>query len=287
MHADYVVTLVCALVTITLACVYFRRVQVSRPPVGVVNGRDVAILLGGIVAIPYLYLALPLVVVAALLAAATIGILLFTLEPVGGTALRVVLSVGAVATDVALALAVGTHSNAFLAVNNFVLAMAVIGIANLWAQSGMRAAHVASMAVGLAIYDLIATSGLPLMTDLLQRLDSIPLAPFMGWRAAGDELVVGFGDLLLLALFPLVIRKAFGGRESAIALGLTSIVLIVLLGAVEFGLLGRVVPAMVVLGPVMAGLCATWLRRHRVERTSREYLAADAPTRLMTAPSPT
>lgn len=287
MHVDFAVTLVSALVTIALASVYFRRLQVNRPPVGVVNARDVWILLAGIVAIPYLYLALPLGVVATLLATATIGILLFTFAPLARLWLRLVLAVGATAADIAMALTVGTQSNTFLAVNNAVLVIAVIGIANLWAQSGMRAVHVAAMALGLAVYDLVATLGLPLMTDLLERLNDIPLVPFIGWRAAGDEFLLGFGDLLLLALFPLVMRKAFGRRAAAIALAVTSLVLILLLAAVEFGLLGRIVPAMVVLGPLMAALCAVWLRRQGRERTSREYLTADAPTRLAPAPNPT
>lgn len=280
MHLDFAVTLAFALSTIGLASAYFRHLEVKRPPVGVVNGRDIWVLLAGIVAIPYLYLALPLVVVATLLAIATVGILLFTLEPLAGHGLRRMLVFGALAADIALALTAGTHSNAFLAVNNLVLGIAVIGIANLWAQSGMRAIHVAAMASMLALYDLVATAGLPLMTDLLERLNDIPLVPFVSWRAAGDELLVGFGDLLLLALFPLVVRKAFGRRASAIALGVTSLVLVLLLGAVEFGLLGRIVPAMVVLGPLMAALCAIWLRRHGGERTSRDYLAAEATPRL-------
>lgn len=285
MHLDFVVTLVTALVTIALASVYFSRLEVNRPPVGVVNGRDIWILLVGIVAIPYLYLALPLAVVATLLVIATVGILLFTCEPVAPLGLSLLLALGVVAADIGLALTAGTQSNTFLALNNVVLAIAVVGIANLWAQSGMRATHVAAMALGLAAYDLVATAGLPLMTDLLDRLNDIPLVPFIGWRAAGDELLVGFGDLLLLALFPLVVRKAFGCPASAIALGVTSLVLALLLGAVEFGLLGPIVPAMVVLGPLMAALCAIWLRRHGGERTSREFLAAEAPPRLSTVPN--
>lgn len=285
MHLDLPITLAFALATVALASVYFRRLTVNRPPIGVVNRQDVWILLAGIVAIPYLYLALPLAVVATLLALATLGILLFALEPLAARGPRLMLALGAVALDVALALTVGTASNIFMAVNNVVLAIAVIGIVNLWAQSGMRAVHVAAMGLGLAVYDLVATAGLPLMTDLLERLDEIPLVPFMGWHAAGDQLVVGVGDLLMLALFPLVIRKAFGRRPAAIALGAESVVLVALLVVVEFGLIGRILPAMVVLGPLMAGLCAIWLRRHGGERSTREYLAAEAPPRL--APAPT
>lgn len=280
MHLDYPVTLFAALVTMALASAYFRTYGISRPPVGVVNLRDVSILLVGIVAIPYLYLVLPLAVVATVLAVAIVGILLFTAEPVLPRPLRLGIALGTVAADVGLALALGTESNAFMAVNNVVLAIGVVGIANLWAQSGMRAGHVATMALALTVYDLIATSGLPLMADLLERLGDMPLVPFMGWRAGGDELVIGFGDLLLLGLFPLTVRKAFGRQAWAVTLAVTSLALALLLAAVEFGLLGRIVPAMVVLGPLMSALYVAWRRRHGDERTTWQYLRAEAAPRL-------
>ena len=285
MHLDLAVTLSFTLLTVVLASLYFRRLTVNRPPVGVVNRRDVAIVLGGIVAVPYLYLALPLAVVATLLALATLGIVLFTLEPLAKLAPRLAFALAVVGTDVALALTAGTDSNTFLAFNNAVIAIVVIGIANLWAQSGMRAGHVAAMALGLAVYDLIATTGLPVMADLLERLDDIPFVPLVAWHAAGDELIIGFGDVLLVSLFPLVMRKAFGPRAWLIALCVTLLALVALLCAVEFALLGRIVPAMVLLGPLMAALYAAFRRSAGAERTTREYLAADAQRPLAAIPN--
>jgi hypothetical protein len=75
-------------------------------------------------------------------------------------------AVAAVGLDIAAALGLGVTSNAFLAVNNGVVALVVLGVANLWAQSGMRARHVAVLGGALALYDFIATSQLTLMTDL-------------------------------------------------------------------------------------------------------------------------
>ena len=46
-------------VTIALGTVYFRRWQLSRPPIGVFNLGDVAFMLGGILLVPLLYLAVP------------------------------------------------------------------------------------------------------------------------------------------------------------------------------------------------------------------------------------
>src|SRR5215203_4613578 len=47
---------------------YFRRYTIARPPIGVVNGWDVAMMIGAIVLVPYLYLALPRWLVASMLA---------------------------------------------------------------------------------------------------------------------------------------------------------------------------------------------------------------------------
>ena len=43
-----------------LSWVYFRRYTVSRPPIGVFNLWDIAVMIGGIVLVPYLYLVLPI-----------------------------------------------------------------------------------------------------------------------------------------------------------------------------------------------------------------------------------
>ena len=80
-----------------------------------------------------------------------------------------------------IALTNGTASNTFLAVNNVVLVVVVVGVANLWAQSGMGARRVA-LAAGLAVYDFVATSQLTLMTDLIDKLSEVPLVPFIAWR---------------------------------------------------------------------------------------------------------
>ena len=54
---------------------YFRRYAVTRPPIGVFNLWDIAIMIGGIVLVPYLYLLLPIWLVASLLALAILSVL--------------------------------------------------------------------------------------------------------------------------------------------------------------------------------------------------------------------
>ncbi len=61
---------------------YFRRYTITRPPIGVFNLWDIAVMLVGIVLVPYLYLALPLWLVAGLLTIGMLSALYFVGEPV-------------------------------------------------------------------------------------------------------------------------------------------------------------------------------------------------------------
>jgi hypothetical protein len=67
---------------VLLAWAYFRAYQVSRPPIGVINLRDVALMIGAIVLVPYLYLAVPPWLEAAFLRLGLLTILQVTLEPI-------------------------------------------------------------------------------------------------------------------------------------------------------------------------------------------------------------
>lgn len=276
MSVEYIVVAALAVASALLSSAYFRRYQVTRPPIGVFNGRDVAILLAAIILIPYLYLVLPLGVVATLLVLTTLGILAFTGQPViRSRPLLATAVVAALAGDVVTALASGTGSNTFLAVNNVVLVVVVVGVANLWAQSGMKARDAAALAAGLAIYDFVATSQLTLMTDLIDRLSQIPLVPFIAWREGDGALGIGLGDLLLAAVFPLVMRKAFGRRAATAALAVGIAVIVAVLGLIQLGTIDFAVPVMVVLGPLMVAQYAVAVRRHGSERTTFQYLQAE------------
>ena len=254
---------------------YFRRYAVTRPPVGVFNLRDVWILLTAIVLVPYVYLHLPLGLVAALLALTVTSILWFTLEPLLGRRWLVLAVVPcAVAADIALVITHGALSNTFLAVNNVLMVVAVVGVANLWVQSGMGAREVTLLGGVLALYDFVATSQLTLMTDLIGRLSEIPFVPFLAWDAQGAGLGVGLGDLLLISVFPLAMRKSFGRDAGRIALAIGVAVLAAVLAVIEAGLIAEAIPVMVVLGPLMVAQYALW-RRRLPQRTTVEYLRAE------------
>ena len=282
MPFDLVIVFAGGALAACLSWLYFRRCVITRPPIGVFNLRDVAILMTAIAVIPYVYLELPLVVVAGVLTVTVTSILYFTLEPVLRRRLAV-LGVAAVTVggDIALATTLGTTSSAFLALNNALMVVAVVGVANLWAQSGMGAREVTVLAAVLAVYDFVATSELTLMTDLISRLSDIPFVPFLAWdTASGDGLGVGLGDLLLLSAFPLAMRKSFGRTAGLWGLGIGLTVLAGVLLVIELGAIDSAIPVMVVLGPLMVAQYRFWDRR-LAQRTTWQYLRAEplAPAR--------
>ena len=57
---SFYILLAHAVLAVVLSWAYVRRYQVKRPPVGVLNLVDVAVMLAGVVFVPYLYLYLPL-----------------------------------------------------------------------------------------------------------------------------------------------------------------------------------------------------------------------------------
>jgi hypothetical protein len=244
----------------------------------------VALLLGAVVLAPLLYLALPRWAAAGLLGLGVLGALLVVLEPVlgagpGPRGARLVRLAGPgalalLAADVAAALVPGAPAVG-LAVNNAVLVLAVVGVANLWAQSGLKARDAALLAGALALYDVVATAWLPLTDALLGRLAGLPLAPLVAWP--GDPrggLAIGLGDLLLATVGPLALRKAFGRPAGLTAAALAVATLAALLALLDLGLVRATIPAMVALGPLTVAQYLGWRRRGR-ERTTREYLQAE------------
>jgi hypothetical protein len=270
------VVMACAAAAVLLAWAYFRRYRLTRPPIGVLDLRDVLFMVGGIVLVPYLYVALPRLAVAGLLALSAVSVLYFVWEPVLRARWAIWLAVLVLAAaDIGAAARFGATSVPFFAVNDLVMLLAVAGIANLWAQSGLKARDAAALAAALTIYDYVATWRLSVMNDLFTRLSGLPFALMVAWPV-GDQglwLGIGFGDLLLAAAFPLVMRKAYGRPA-----GLTAL-------AVSIGTLAAVIaypwretfPVMIVLGPLMLLQYAAWARRSGRERTTWQYLRDEPP----------
>jgi hypothetical protein len=237
-YLSYAVVLGGAVCAILGGWAYCRRYQVSRPPIGVFNLKDLALMVLFIILVPFLYLVLPTWLAAGLLLLAALSVLYFTWEPVLHTRWAIW------------------------------LVMVVAGISNLWAQSGMKARDAALLGAFLAVYDVLATSQLPLTSTLFTHLAGLPLAPLLSWGSGRGALGIGLGDLLLATVFPLVLRKAFGRSAGIIAMILAPGAMGMLLALPLRG----VFPVMVVLGPLMGLQYLFWRRYRGQERTTWQYL---------------
>jgi hypothetical protein len=159
-------------------------------------------MIGGIILVPYLYLLLPLWLIAGLLTLGALSVVYFLWEPVlRGRLLVWLVTLALVCSDIWAALQFGTSSNGFFIVNNLVLLAMVVGLANLWAQSGMRARDVMILGSFLMFYDLTATWLLPVMSDMMLRLAGLPLSPMFGWALGSNSYSVsGSGPLASIGL---------------------------------------------------------------------------------------
>jgi hypothetical protein len=267
-----------AVATTLLSWGYFGRYRLSRPPIGVMTLSDVFVLIAGVVLIPCLYLALPGWLATAILGIGSLGMLQLLVQPVlPGPWPSWVVAGSLVGTDVLLAALAGTGSLAYLALNNLVLMLLVAGVTNLWAQSGLTARDLAVMAAALTVYDLIATTLLPLTGDLIARLATLPFTPLLAWPSGdGTWLGLGLGDLLLATVGPLILRKAFGNAAGQVALLISLVTIGAVVAMPLFGLLRGTFPVMIVLGPLLVGQYAVWFRRQGPERTTAAYLAAES-----------
>jgi hypothetical protein len=268
----FFVVLGCTAATMLLGWAYFRRYQLPRPPLGVVNLWDVGMLVGAIVVVPFLYLALPLWLATGLLAVALLSVLYTEGEPVlPHRWLLWLLVLGLLGADVATARHGGPASASFWIVNNAVLLLAVVGLSNLWAQGGMKARDLALLAGALTLYDLVATGWLPLSSALANRLAGAPFVPLLAWGTGQERLGIGLGDLLLATLFPLVMHKAFGPVAGRVALASALGLLVALFGLAELLGLGGMLPTMTALGPLMVLQYFCWRRHAGAERTMWQF----------------
>jgi hypothetical protein len=273
----FLVILIHTLAAMLLGWFYFRRYRMNRPPIGVFNLWDVALMMGGILLVPYLYLALPTWVVAGLLGLTALSVSYFCLEPVLSRRWLVWLLVGTlVVANVAAHRYFGATSAVFFALNNLLQILIVVGITNLWAQSGLKARDAAILAGALIAYDYLFTSLLPLMDNLFNQLEGLPFAPMVGWPLPNGQYgAIGLGDLLLATVFPQVVRKAYGRGAGLAALGLAIVTLAGVMLLLLSGLWQASFPLMITLGPLMVGQYLYWRWQNGKERTIAEYWQAE------------
>lgn len=267
-----------------LATIYLGRIDLPRPPIGVYLWSDIAVMSVVLIIAPLGYLALPTAAVAGIFGLVLAVALQFTLAPMLG---------GRRATLCALALCAATlvgwliHQQGLTAVlSDLVLTIAVIGVANLWVQGGMRASHVAGLAGLLSGYDLVATSLTSLMDRFVSHVDGLPFAPMVVLSTTRPPVEIGLGDLLMVVLFPLAATKAFGRRAGQVAAYVAVITMAVIALMIWAGLLPPYSPLLAVLGPLIVAQYVFWRKRGHRERTVGQWRSGTSSTIPPDQPSP-
>lgn len=275
------VALIGALSTSLGALWYFTRVRLERPAIGRFNGRDVVILLTFLVLLPVVYLVLPQWAVIALLSVTFMASLSIGFRPLVGPTylwLGIGLLVGGNIWLGQHILGTVPGWQVFWLETSVIVLLGAISVANLYVQGGMQLRHVAWFALGLAVYDVVFTIGIPVSNLLVREFVGHPLFPAMGMRIGFDEAIIGLGDLLVYGLFMVAAFKAYGRPGVWL-----SLVLILVFGAAMPSLSSLlinyidaradiVIPAQTWFGP--AGYFGyRWLRhKYGRERTMKEFL---------------
>jgi hypothetical protein len=280
-----VVVFIAALLAPLLALLYFRRVRLERPALGVFNARDILLILVFILSLPFLYLVLPSYVLTGMLALTFSSALYIALRPFLRPLylwpLVAFLLVGDIVVTRTL---MGTTQGwqVYWVFNNVIVLGAVVGISNLYVQGGMRMRQVVWFSFILACYDLFFDLVVPVSAHLADRFHGQPLDAAMGWISGSYSSNLGIGDILIFALFTISAYKGFG-RKGMFA----SIVTICLCGALLPSLsslmilplvrggIGITIPVQTFFGP-FAVLTYYLLRRSGPERSMARWMSAEA-----------
>jgi hypothetical protein len=256
----------CNVLMLLSGLAYFRHCRMTRPPLGVFNMTDVLIAMLIIVLAHFLYVVLPLWVAVGLFALATFCALYYTLEPLLHARSLALLASGIlIVADIGAAQIFGTKNNAFFLVNDLVILLVIIGVSNLWVQSGIKARDVVLFSMLLALFDFFATALSPLTFTLFARLQTAPLTPALAWMSNSAILGGGLGDFVLVTVFSLSLYKAFGRTAGVINTLFSLLVIASLL------LVNQEWPGMIFLAPLMLVQYLFWHHRYPQERTMHSY----------------
>lgn len=242
--------------TVALTAAYLGRYVMARPPVGRMVGSDIAVMVGALVVMPFAYLHLPTGVVVTIFGIVVLTLAQLTLAPVLGGRWATVAALLLCAADVGVHLA-GLPLG-LLIVNDALLMLLVVGAVNLWVQAAVTPGQVAALAVALTVYDTLATGMSSLTLDFVERMRGLPFAPVLATSYGENPSLIGLGDCLMLAIWPVVALKAYGRAAAWWAAGLEAALLAVSIGLVLGG--GRPIPLLTALGPLILLQWLYWRR---------------------------
>lgn len=289
MHVEIIFQLVASFIAALgaslLAVLYFRRVRLERPPLGVFNARDVTIMIVFIVLLPFLYLILPTWLLIGLLSLTFSSALYITLRPFLRPLYLWPLILFLLATDIVVTealLGTGPGWQLYWACNDLVVLLAVVGVSNLYVQGGMRLRQVAWLTLALTVYDLIFATVVPLSSHLADRFDGQPLDAAIGWIMGPYSSNLGIGDLLIFTLFIVAAYKGFGRKGIFVSLGIIAVfgtiipsLSTLVISSFVRQTVGIAIPVQTFFGPV-AFITYYLLQRKQPERSMAQWLSIQA-----------
>src|SRR2546421_1968014 len=135
-----------ALLTSACFLLYFQRVRLERPPLGVFSARDVGMLVFFILTLPLLYLILPSYVLTGFLVLTFVSALYLALRPFMSVRfLWPLILLLIVANIVVTESLLGTRQGwqLYWVLTDVVVLAAAVGVSNLYVQGGMRLRRIA------------------------------------------------------------------------------------------------------------------------------------------------
>lgn len=187
-------------VGIAFALLYSAKVSVNIPPIGRVNWRDAVTVLVGLVVTPAILTVVPTFYLAAWIGLSFVAGVYTLLSPVVRYRL--------LAFGLAIGLTLGQFQLRSIWLNDFLVILAVSIAAVFFVQGGIRLREVTYMAAGYSIFDVFA---IRILQPILFRIFSgIALVPMLLMPYGGVTLSVGGGDLLLVTVFTLILKKEYG-----------------------------------------------------------------------------
>jgi hypothetical protein len=292
-YETQILTQTSVVASIMIACaLYLWRIEIRRPPIGRFNRADVTTITVIIIAIPFAYAALPVAVASTVFGIVFCTAIQTALSPIVGGRIATMITLAIAAADIALAIW-GRHGWITVA-NDIIVGCALVGVTNIWVQSGAKASYVAVFAGVLAIYDPIVTWLSPLMQQLFVQLTDLPFAPLLS-LVGHIRLRLGLGDALMFALWPVVLAKAYGRVAAWIGGALSIGTLVVIEVLLLAGRLPNLVAVMAIYGPVVVlqyvvlrltrgpeRTTAAW-RASRTARHTERVESVDGRTRALAA----
>jgi hypothetical protein len=265
--------IVALLIAATMA--FDSRRRLPRPPIGRYTFPDVLVMFAVVVLAPEFYLILPRLAVAAVFGLVMLFAVQLGLAAVAGRAAWP-MSVALCAVTVVAALS--GHVVATAALTDAAILIAVVAVATLWTQSGLRAGHVALFAVLLAGYDLVATVFTTVMSDLFRAVAALPFAPVFLLDRGSSPVAIGVGDLLMLVLYPLAARRSLGAAAGRIAAATGVVVTGVVVAGYGLGIIDTRIPLLTVLGPLI-------VVQYALTRSGRRHVTVPAEMPVSDPPS--